>query len=138
MRSNMKNGRIDTPPSRTVAIMRRDQLLHEIKRVEGQLADPLRATQYETMSDYDGWRRSANCALKLFRDEVQQLKEFLLCTDQENKDHLFREAYDLLKSLQDDLDDFDDEEAALMHRLDIHFNKEGKHVNLLGSQKQQA
>lgn len=115
MRSTLRNGRIAPPRSFREASDRHRQLIHEIARIQAQLEDPTRVLRYPSTKEYDAWRDSAQHALKLFRIEATQLDEW-----QETPGALLAKAYDVLQTLEDEVD-FEPHERALLQRLGRYF-----------------
>lgn len=122
MRAALRNGRIEPPRSYREALARHQQLLHEINKVEAQLADPARILRYQSAEAFDRWRDSARHALKLFRAEAQQIGEWMSSDLPPNV--LLKEAYDLIKTLEREVDDFTPEEHKVIEKLDDYFMKE--------------
>jgi hypothetical protein len=110
MRSNLKDGKLLPPKSLADAVRRRQQLVHEQQRIQAQLDDPKRQANTE-------WLPRARTALGLFKNEERQLAEWI---DSQLLGGLFRQAYDLLKALQKEVD-FEPNELELMHKLDAFF-----------------
>ena len=73
MRSNIVNGILLPPTSRARGEERLRLLQAEVARIEGQLADPLRALR----PAYDAWKEAAAYALDKLREEVPLLEAWL-------------------------------------------------------------
>jgi len=116
MRSNLKDGKLIPPKSFAAAVRRRQQLAYEQQRIQAQLDDPTRPATYGE-AFHDAWLPRARTALGLFKNEERQLAEWI---DSQLLGGLFRQAYDLLKALQKEVD-FEPNELELMHKLDAFF-----------------
>ena len=117
MRSNLKNGKLIPPKSYPEAVARHATLIGETARILEHIADPLRRERFVNDEAYNAWRDSARRAFRTFRSEQRQLGAWL--DTQYNQ--LFREAYNLLKTLQKEETIFEEHELELLDRLDAHF-----------------
>jgi hypothetical protein len=125
MRPALTNGRIAPPRSYREAYARHQQLLYEITKIQGQIEDPGRVLHYPYTAPngevitYAKWQDSAKHALKLFRAEAQQIGEYL--SSDLPPTVLLKEAYDLIKILEREVDDFTPEEHKVIEKLDGYF-----------------
>jgi len=109
MRPRLNRGRLIPPESVRKAHERLTTLEHEVKSIDKQLADPSRANA--------DWRRSATAARDLLASERRQIQAWLATAEHP----LFKEAYELLRTLRTENCDFDPPELDLITRLDKHF-----------------
>lgn len=84
-----------------------------------QLSDATRALTQPTMRDYDSWHKRAEYALRLFREEVRQIEEWMT---KQNGDieALLADAHAVLKTLESEVD-LEPNEKELMVRLERYF-----------------
>jgi hypothetical protein len=117
MRSNLKNGKLIPPVSHAAAAARHGALVGETALILQHIADGTRRERFATEGEYNAWRDSARRAFRTLRAEQRQLSEWLAF---QNND-LFRRAYQLLKTLQEEEVPFGDSEQKLIRQLDTHF-----------------
>jgi hypothetical protein len=113
VKANIERGKLITPKSLGHALQRKKQLEYEVMRIASQLAD-------KTRTDTT-WRGSAERAHKLFSLELRLLSEWIEVR-QDDSERLLREAYEVLKVLEDQTD-FDPHETRLMEKLDEYFDR---------------
>ena len=121
MRPALQNGRVSPPRSYREAFARHQQLLHEIAKIQTQLDDATRIFRYPDAGAFARWRDSARHALKLFRAEARQIGEYL--SSDLPPTVLLKEAYDLIKILEREVDDFTPEEHKVIEKLDDYFER---------------
>ena len=121
MRANLRNGKLIAPESIEAAVKRQQQLAHELHNITTQIDDPARALRATNLGEYDTWLTAAKRARAMLAAEASQLADWLA----ERETGLFRDAYELLKTLQRDLgNDLDANELALIKTLDAYFARE--------------
>jgi hypothetical protein len=77
MRSNLIDGKIPPPISRTAAEARREQLLYEATSLESTLLSGVRRAKYASDREYAAWVKRSRAALGFMREEARQLGEWL-------------------------------------------------------------
>ena len=124
MRPALRHNKLIAPSTLSGALDRIEQLKHEISKIDAQLrnnkADD--TVRYRTPEAYWRWRESAQTARRNFVLEAGFLGAYIDGWKAALKtgEPLFREAYETLKDLELEVD-FEDEEQALMEKLDDHF-----------------
>lgn len=81
MRSNFVDGKYLPPPSAEAGKRRKQQLLHEIAKLEHQLADEHFAASFRTPGAHATWRQTAEGNLGWLREEHDQLVAWLASQD---------------------------------------------------------
>ena len=119
MKANIERGKLITPKNLGAALSRRKLLAFETKRIDDQINDPYRKDSFADVTEFLAWRVSAERALKLFKLEQRLLNEWI-DVRQNDTERLLREAYEVLKVLEAQVD-FEAHEGALMLRLDGFF-----------------
>lgn len=122
MKANMHRGKLIVPTSLAAGIVRQKQVVYEIDRIATQIDDKTRAERYPDVAEYSAWRESASRALKLFQVELRLLTEWIDAR-QNNAEVLLREAFEVLKVLEDQVD-LKPHEIELVDRLEVFFEKE--------------
>lgn len=116
MKSALRNGKLPVPGSLTAAKARHQQLIYEMGKIQKQLADPKRSERLGN-ENYDMWAKRASSALAYMEKEASGLA---LWIDRHPDSDLFREAWQLLRKLREEVD-LDASELALLGRLDDYY-----------------
>ena len=127
MRAEIRNGALArTPASVAAAAERRARLLEEVAKIDLHLADPVCVARHELHGDGAVWRKKAKTSRELFAEEARLLAAWIASQPPpppapRDDEVLLRDAYELLKDLELDVD-FEPEDTALMERLDERFS----------------
>lgn len=125
MRSNLdKRGKLIEPKSLGAAADSHRRCAHEIKRIEGDLADKARAVKLTAEKGEDGyaeWVVAARNACAMYRKEMAKLAAWIV--EHDNAEHeLLRRAHAVFKAWQVEfVGDLNPEEEELLAELDKHF-----------------
>lgn len=112
-----RKGFLSRPVTLLEALERRAQLVYECRKIEKQLHEstpPQRA-------DYDDWKQRAEEKLRKFRVELQLHQAVI--ERRKDVETLLREAWKLLRALENDID-FEPHESATVRKLDRYFDEE--------------
>ena len=116
---NIFTGQLKSPPrSYEAAVARLKQIDHELKKIQAQF-DKNTPANFPSLAKYTAWFDSAKKAQLAFEMEKKGTEEWVAA----NTPSLFRQAYELLRDLEIEVD-FEPEETALMEKLEEHFKKE--------------
>lgn len=121
MKPALRGGRLIEPASFLEGVKRRVQIEIEAQKIVAQLADesrPMRA-EYADFNVYADWRARAQRALTAFRFEAKLLEDWVA-----RHDKLLKDAHELLRRLEDEVD-FESDEAALVRKLDAYLGTAG-------------
>ncbi len=132
MKVKMDRGKLIEPKSLVVGLQRQKQLIFETKRIENQINDRYREDSFASKAEYATWRASAERALKLFQTELRLLTEWI-DVRQQNAERLLREAYEVLKTLEIEVD-FKPHETTLIEQLDDYFERKEPSAAPTGNQ----
>lgn len=118
MRGLNREGQLVAPRNFETALVRRERCRRDINNVLDQLRNPERAARYPNPAYYERWKTAADRALRALLSEEQQLTAWI----ESRHVHHLTQARDLLESLQDELEDFDEEETRTVAGLNRHLS----------------
>lgn len=77
MRSAIEDGRLIPPRSLEAAQARRQQLEHEVGKIDRQIEDSARVTKYATLAEYARWLTRAKAQRSYFKREITLLDAWI-------------------------------------------------------------
>lgn len=123
MKTLLRNGVLDPPPSIAAARQRVKQDDAEIERLQGQLDDVTQVKRFASMDAYDEWCRKVDRVRRLFVVERRLLKDWIADRSRD-VEFLLREAHELFKALRADDVEFEPDEVDVMNRIAKFFDKD--------------